>query len=254
MLYTDKEYIINKIVSGCTICSFEDQPVLVYDPSPHNKILAHDISIKEYRRAELLEVPKDEDILVQMKLRGMWSHALQKELDSLPKSIENLKIELYNAFFQFKRRDQIKKSIDGLRFREVELLSQRDKFKHVTCEGFALACKNKHLICSGAKHSDGTAFFTDYNACSQGSLDNFIQDYFANKIDDETIRELSKDEPWRGIWSAGKQEGAIFGIPSSLLSHEQRMLIIWSRIYDSVYESPDCPPDEVLEDNDYFND
>jgi hypothetical protein len=37
---------------------------------------------------------------------------------------------------------------------------------------------------------------------------------------------------------------------ASLLSPEQKMLIIWSKIYDSIYESPDCPPEEIINDND----
>jgi len=180
----------------------------------------------------------------------MWSSLLQDELEKLPKAIEGLKIELYNAYFQFKRRDNIKKSLASLKHREVELIKQREKFKHITCEGYALSCKNKHLICSGTKKLDGSKFFNDYDQHSQQSIDIFLQEFYSNRVDDETIRELSKYEPWKSIWGAGKQEGSIFGKPSSLLSHEQRTIIIWSRIYDSIYESPECPPEEVINDDD----
>ncbi len=253
MQYTEREFLVNKITSGCTVCSFEDKPVLVYEPSPQDKVKAHAIYIHECRNAELLELPTDKEILNQMILRGMWNNILQHELDSIPKSLEELKVELYNAYFQFKQRDNIKKSIDSLRYREVELLQQKDKLKHTTCEGFALSCKNKHLICSGSKNLDGTPFFKDYESCNPVSIDNFIQEYFENKIDDTTIRLISKEEPWRSIWSAGKNERSIFGIPSSLLSYDQRLILIWSKIYDSVYESPECPPEEVIDDNDCFD-
>jgi hypothetical protein len=216
-------------------------------------VKAHAIYLTEYRRAELLGAPKEEDILLQIKIRGMWNDILQSELDSIPKSIEELKVELYNAYFQFKRRDNIKKSLDALRYREVELLHQKDMFKHTTCEGFAIACKNKHLICSGTRNIDGTPFFKDYETCSPVMLDAFMQDYFSNKINDGLIRTLSKEEPWRSIWGAGKYESGIFGVPSSLLSSEQRLLIIWSKIYDNVYESPECPPEEVIDDDDCFD-
>jgi hypothetical protein len=93
----------------CTVCSFDNQLVLVYEPSPQDKVKAHAIYLTEYRRAELLGAPKEEDILLQIKIRGMWNDILQSELDSIPKSIEELKVELYNAYFQFKRRDNIKK-------------------------------------------------------------------------------------------------------------------------------------------------
>lgn len=251
MQYSEREYLINRIVAGYTICSFNEEPVLVGEPSSYDKILAENIYKQEYKNAELEGVPTEEEILKEMNIRGMWNKLLQDELDKLPKSIEELKVELYNAFFQFKRRDNIKKSLDSLKYREVKLLEQRDKLKHITCEGYAIACKNKHLICSGTVNLNGSKFFeNDYDNYSQSLLDLFVQDYFSQKINDDSIRILSQTEPWRSIWSAGKSEGSIFGKPASLLSPEQKLLLIWSKIYDSITESPECPPDEVLDDND----
>jgi hypothetical protein len=134
---------------------------------------------------------------------------------------------------------------------EVKLTRKRDEYHANSCEGFAVACKNKYLICSSTKSIDGSKFFTmNHEYYKQEDIDLFIQDYFRNKVDESEIRQLSKHEPWRSIWSAGKHEGSIFGTPSSLLTQEQRMLIIWSKIYDSIHESPDCPPEEVLDDDD----
>ena len=49
----------------------------------------------------------------------------------------------------------------------------------------------------------------------------------------------------------GKEE--MFGIPSCDLSDDQKSVILYSRMYDSAYESPDRPTDEVIEDNDMFD-
>lgn len=251
MQYTEREYLVNRVISGCTISSFNDEIVLVYEPSAYDKILAHNVYNSEFKYAELEGMPTDEDIIKEMLKRGLWSKILQDELDQLPHKMEELKIELYNAFFQFKRRDNIKKSLDSLRHREVKLLEQREKLRHVTCEGFATAAKNRYLICAASKKSDGSKFFNqNLGNYSQSLLDLFIQDYFSQKIDDTTIRDLSRYEPWRSVWGAGKSEGRIFGIPSTLLSPEQKLICIWSKIYDSISESPECPPDEVLDDTD----
>lgn len=251
MQYSEREYLVNKVISGCTVCTFNNEIVYVYEPNPTEKVAAQSIYFEEYRKAELLGVPSEEEILGSLKSMGMWNKILQDELDKIPKALEELKVELYNAYFQFKRREGIKKSLDSIRFREVELWKQRDILKYVTCEGFALTCKNRHLICSGTKRSDGSKLFIKgYEEYPQNELDIFINEYFANKINDNVIRLLSQEEPWRTIWNAGKNEGSIFGIPSSLLSQEQKMILVWSRIYDSIYESPDCPPDEVIDDDD----
>jgi len=251
MQYTEREYLVNRIISGCTISSFNDEIVLVYEPTPFDKVMSHNIYEKEYNHAQLEGMPTEEEILKEMYNRGMWSKLLQDELDQIPLKIEEMKVELYNAFFQFKHRDNLKKSLDSVRHREVKLLEQREKLRHVTCEGFAVAAKNRYLICSATKRPDGSKFFTQsIDNYSQSLLDLFIQDYFSQKISDDIIRDLSRYEPWRSVWGAAKSEGRIFGIPSALLTPEQKLITIWSKIYDSIAESPDCPPDEVMDDMD----
>lgn len=251
MEYSEREYLINQIISGCTMCSFNDEPVLVFEASPKDKVVAHTIFLDELKKAELLGLSSEKEILHEMKLRGMWSDFLESELNKLPKAIEELKVELYQAYFQFQRRDNIKKSLDSLRAKEVKLLQQKESLSHVTIEGFAISCKNKHLICSGTKNIDGSDFFVNgYEHYSQNHLDAFMRDFLSKKVDQNVIRMLSQEEPWRTIWSSGKSEGAVFGIPSALLSQDQKLLLVWSKIYDNVYESSECPPDEVIADDD----
>lgn len=251
MQYSERESIVNKIIAGCTACVFDDIPVFVHEPSPQDKVKAHSIYLTEYKNSLTNGLIKEEELIEELIKRGVWSKTHQEELDKLPKAIEELKVELYNYYFQFKKRDGIRKSLDSLKEIEVKLSSKRDQYNANTCEGFAISCKNKHLICSSTKNADGSKFFTmNYEYYKQEDIDLFIQDYFRQKVNEGLIRDLSKHEPWRSIWSAGKHEGSIFGVPSSLLSQEQRMLIIWSKIYDSIHESPDCPPEEVLEEDD----
>ena len=52
------------------------------------------------------------------------------------------------------------------------------------------------------------------------------------------------------MWAAGKKEGRIFDKLPIELSTEQKTLIGWSMMYDSIAESPDAPVDEIIEDDD----
>lgn len=249
--YLEREYLVNKILSGCVACEFAGKPVLVYEPTPLVKVQAHDVYKRELRRAFLEGVPSEESMRELLIKKGMWDILREGELNQLPDKIEGLKVELYNAYFRFRRRDQIKKSIDTLRFREVQLSKEREVFKHASAEGHALACRNKHLICASAFYADKTPVFRDdYDKYTASELELFIQSYLEAKVDENLIRKIAREEPWRSIWSAGKSEGSVFGLSSSLLSNEQRMLVIWSKMYDSIYESPECPPEEVIDDDD----
>ncbi len=249
--YLERDYLVNKILSGCVSCEFAGKPVLVYEPTPLVKVQAHKLYKRELRTAVLEGVPPEEEMRKLLMQKGMWSILLEGELKQIPDKLEALKVELYNAYFRFRRRDQIRKSIDTIRVREVQLSNEREVFRHASAEGHALACKNKHMICCSAYYTDGQPVFTeDYDKYSPSELELFINSYIEEKVDESLIRSIAREEPWRSTWSAGKSEGSVFGKSSSLLSSEQKMLVIWSKMYDSIYESPECPPDEVIDDDD----
>lgn len=69
-------------------------------------------------------------------------------------------------------------------------------------------------------------------------------------LDIKLIRELARFPMWRVRWkaSSGNTE-SLFGRSSQDLTNDQFMLVYWSQIYDSVYESIDRPPDEIIEDD-----
>ena len=254
MDYFDREALINKIICGYTVCIYDGESVIVHEPNPVVKAKAQEVYKKVYNRAMLSDNPTFDEMLEHMILTGLWDNRRQKELDESTIKIEAGKIELYESYFNFKKRDGIKKIIDSLRFRELQLMSERDAYRFVTCEGAAAAAKNKFLICESTTTLDGHPLFPlGWEKYPNSKIETFTQSFFENKVDESVLRDLCKTEPWRSIWSAGKAEGSVFGKPSSLLTNEQRMLLIWSKIYDSIYESPDCPPEEVLNDDDMMD-
>jgi len=70
---------------------------------------------------------------------------------------------------------------------------------------------------------------------------------------EEKIRLLAHNEPWRSIWVASKKSGNLLSRPMTEMTDYQRILISWSLIYDSVYESSDCPSDETINNDDLLD-
>ena len=76
-----------------------------------------------------------------------------------------------------------------------------------------------------------------------------LMNYYTSKtIDPETYRAVARNEPWRSMWAVGKNT-VLFDKPSAELTHPQSQLCAYSRMYDNVYESPDAPPEKVIEDD-----
>lgn len=64
------------------------------------------------------------------------------------------------------------------------------------------------------------------------------------------IREVARSGDWRLIWTLSKERlDALFSKPISDLSMNQKLLIYWSRVYDSVYEDPKRPDPDIIEDD-----
>lgn len=62
---------------------------------------------------------------------------------------------------------------------------------------------------------------------------------------------LARTSPWSGLWPVLKSNGRIFDNVN--LSDEQQSLLSWSLMYDKIYESPDCPSDDIIHDDDMLD-
>jgi hypothetical protein len=251
----NKKFYLAQIMSGYTICKVKDIDLLVGTPTPIAKMYAeraYKDALEKCMYAGIMDSEEKKQLMIRT---GQWNPIEDADFEKLPEEIENLKVDLYNAYFNYKHRDAIKKNLDKKKKRFHHLALKKDRYETVTAQGYASVIRQKYLICGGTKtldmkpYWDGLSFLFD----NSHFIDALITKYVNERITDDIIRELSHSEPWRTIWSVGKTESNIFGIPSTELTESQRNLMLWSRIYDSVYESIDCPPEEVIEDNDMLD-
>lgn len=68
------------------------------------------------------------------------------------------------------------------------------------------------------------------------------------------IREIARSVDWRLIWTLQRENlTALFDRPIGDLTLNHKLLIYWSRIYDSAIESPEPPDVETINDDDMFD-
>ena len=66
------------------------------------------------------------------------------------------------------------------------------------------------------------------------------------------LREIVRTDPWRSYWGSAPKHN-IFGSTSKELNLIQRSAVLFAKMYENVYQNPDCPPDDVFEDDDMFD-
>ena len=128
------------------------------------------------------------------------------------------------------------------------VISKKHSYDFVTCEGLATYSRWNWIIENCTYFEDDSPF--DWVVCG---ISTVLQKFRDSMLSDTEFRELSRSDSWRQIWSASRKEGSIFGKPGVELSSEQKSLCMWSGLYDSVYESPEAPADEIIKDDDLLD-
>lgn len=197
----------------------------------------------------------DTDLLKWMQLEGEWDLPRQARLNELPKLIEGLKVNLYEAALKSNTRRHLKNELGAARKEYAELLSQRHAHDHLSAKGLAQMDRAKYTIGISLYRANGREVFTDDNFWQSDDeiLEAAITVYNDNRIEEKTYRALARSDQWRTYYSAGKQENSIFGGAVVDLTDEQRTLLNWSSLYENIHEHPDCPSDQIIEDDDVLD-
>lgn len=235
-------------MSGKVKINLNDTVIYVGSPTPLQQFEAEDIYRQCLIDGQLLEMMSNEDVMDYLQSIGKWTLEDQQFLDELPTKLESMKVEMYTSYsmFKSKRVEQLRRMIKKLIESSFDVFSKRHAYDAFTCEGFALTCKFQYLVCATASDVNNNKIdITNDNTLIQ----EIIQAYISSSVPESDVRELCRTDPWRTIWNAGKAEGRVFGVPSILLTDDQRQLLTWSKLYDNIRDAVEPPDDKVLEDD-----
>lgn len=191
------------------------------------------------------------DILIENKL---WTKDGNFHLGNMLKQIDNLKIELYQSFFNPQRQRGVRLKLNNLKNSYNNYYNIRHCIDHITIEGFCENLKNQYLLYNSLHVQQTNKEYQ--KMCELQDIDSIDLEPLAKEINRHSIdisifRKLARSDLWKSYWSANKE--LIFNRATIDLTDEQRTLIVFSRMYDSARESPENPPDPVFDDDDMFD-
>ena len=109
---------------------------------------------------------------------------------------------------------------------------------------------------STLRNIDGTKPWPSFEAMeneTDGDSISFIEELITlhlaclTDMGEKDIRAIARSSICRMRWNAFKDTCTeLFGHTSQDMSNDQFMLVYWSQMYDSVYESYERPPDDVI--------
>lgn len=251
-----RDLLVARACAGCVRVTIRDKPYLIRQPSREDRYRAEEAYAEARERAQNEGLLDGQSLLDFLHARGVWS--LRDEQVELPKAranLEKLKADLYESRAHTGRRDLARRAIRVTKGYLAGLLARRHGHDHHACAGVAAAARARYLIGAGLYHDggpkvwNGDAFWHDPTPL----LDAAVEAYARARLDEAQVRELARTEPWRGVWGGGRDAVAVFGEPACNLTEEQKGLLVWSKLYDSIREHPEAPADHVYEDDDMLD-
>lgn len=240
-------YKLYSILNGYYYIVVNDKKYKVIYPSLEVKYRGEELYVEIMEDSkydtEYLDNNQVDNILRYQKI---WNNDMQERLDSCIKIIEQYKMELYKEYFNGEKRDQIRKILDGVRNSMQELSEIKHSMDYLKLEFFASSMKNQYIISQRILNLDGSRVFDeDYRSLDSRELSKFLKPIEEKTVTAKDLRDIVKGD----TWSAYTVQDKIFG-PSIDLNDDQRNLLALQRMYSNVRQHPECPSDEIINDDD----
>jgi uncharacterized protein YheU (UPF0270 family) len=244
MQRTQKEIILTRIYSGIFIYRDSNNTLFIYPPDRLTKHLAYEYYIQvldSIMFEDWLDAETIERLLIS---REVIPPDVDKQIADIQKEIDKAKMQAFENVLNPPQVQLHKKQIVILEKRLYALISAKHSLDHLTKEGYADLCRVNFLISHYIKDERGQVFDLEEDAVLSEKIFAALSKNF---IPASEMREISRTDPWRSIWNAS--EVNIFGTSPVDWTEDQKTLILYSKMYDNCYKHPECPDDNIIEDD-----
>ena len=239
------EKVLNRIIQGRLRIKVGDLVLYIYEPEKDLLEESYEIYEEAKNKAYFAGSFINEEILELLLKNDMWSPFDDRRAEEIVKEIEELKVRALSVFYRKKELAAIKRNIRNLELQQYKLRQKKLQLDHLTCEGAAKFAMQCWLTQNTTFNLDNTPFdFSKY------SISYIMERHQSHTILPETFRKIARSQQWRSMWNSSKKRSDVFGKPSSQLDQNQLNLTSYSMMYDNVYENPEAPKDEIIDDDD----
>lgn len=227
-----------KILSGKILVKLNGSIITIgpfsFEDLYRAELYADEVFDQEFTSGCFTEV-EIEDLLIE---NGWWSQEDLELFNKIPDILEQMKLDYFNNFHSESTKTYIKDNIKMQKDILYGLLEKKRYLYKYTCE-YSRAQSYTNFLIENCSFIDGNK--VDF---SRFSLTSLILKYNDELLSDEEIRDISKSQEFRFLWSAHKES-----LSQDCFSNMKTSLINWARVYDNVYESMDCPNEDIIQDN-----
>lgn len=243
----EREYFVSRIRSGFYHIKDGNLKIRVLPPTPEDEFLANEFFM------EVMEQLEDSDVMTELEMKywmsdqGLWSEKDDLEITKCKDKIEEIKLKMYQERHNSQYVSEGKKAIAIVEKGLTKLNNRKDEYFNNTVEGVAF--QDKALFLFERCCYLGNERFDFAGADSTAYYYNWVRQILKEK----DIRSLVRQDPWRHYWMLREEADPFHKHPGRDLSPDQKNAVVWSKMYDNVYENPEAPTEDVIEDDDLLD-
>jgi len=243
--------LLYRLISDNTEITLDDKIYSLLYPSPEIRLKSYSIYEQAAYKLRYDNILRQSDCLKILVSQDLCSFDIDKNLEEISKQIENLKCNLFNSLMNPASFKKTRNTLDLVKKKYTEQINIRHSLDYLTIEGFAEMVRQQYIVMETLYHNEEKVW-DSIDDVDFSLLERIMAKKIEYSISIEDIRDIARNDPWKTYWSINK--GNPFPQNKSfVLSEEQKSLILFSRMYDSAYEHPDCPNDSVIQDDDLFD-
>lgn len=241
---------LSRILSGFFIFFHKGKKYKLIYPNINIKYEAEIYALEEYEHNKFNDWIHEDSILDALVSMGVWTYNGDANLISLEKQIEDLKVDLYKNVLNPNMIKSIRKNLQNVKNTYNRQYNLRHSLDHYTPHGYSEMLKNYYLLINSIYDDKNNLVFSDINSVEYKYFEDLSTIITDNAIDIPLYKKIARSDIWRNYWSANSEN--LFDKSTINWTDEQKTLVVLTKMYDSVSQHPECPPDNVFEDDDMF--
>lgn len=244
--HANLDKILYRILLGYYYIYIDHEEYKIITPNfniKYNAEILYDKIIEENKFDKRLLTSKE--IEIQLILNGVWNPDLDKKLNTIKEDIDNTKVDIYLNFLNSTKKKFLKNNLYIQEKLFNELSSKKNCLNHLSIEEHAITIKNEFILMQTIYDKTENLVFnhndpdTDY-----AKLQTFIREIVNNIITIEDIRLLVKSDIWRSYSSISNLTRDILNI-----NDDYKHLINFHNMYSNVRQHPECPSEDIINDD-----
>jgi hypothetical protein len=262
--------LLDQIVWGSRIVDLADNTYVFRSLTLEERNIAnyiYDTAIQSYKKRSL---KSREELKKDVILRGLWKINYENDLKLLREELGNLTKQLEKEREESNKRRAKSSQLVRLE-RRIKYVTERlyhfeDLYARMieipSIEYMAERERGIYLLGRSTLNFPTMAQkwprHEDILSESEPLVVNQLMNtyYKTRLIEEKSIRKIARSAFWRLKWNTCKKNRGtqgLFGCETYDLTSDQFNLVYWSMIYDSAFDSVEPPSDNVIEDDDMFD-